>query len=211
MNFDFNKIKDFDKHIDLSIPNYSLVANEVFQFGQYFIDNGTNVYDLGCSTGKLINRLADINKANYFGIDKSTLIPSGSMTEVNFIKDDLINVEIKNASFITSLFTLQFLSPKDRSLVINKIYAGLNKGGALIVCEKTYSKTAKLQDITNSKYYEFKEANFTVKEILEKERQLRGSFRLKTLDELMAEMAYIGDAEIFWRCFNFVGFIVIKK
>lgn len=209
-NFDFNKIKDFDRHINLSIPNYEWLTNEIVQFSQYFIEKDSNVYDLGCSTGKLIERMSEMNYAHYFGIDNSNLLPSSS-TFVKYLNQDLSICDLSNASFITSIFTLQFLSSFDRKNLINKVFSALNKGGAFVVCEKTYSKTSKLQDITNSKYYEFKEKNFTVKEILEKERQLRNSLRLKTFDELMQEMSYVGDVEVFWRCFNFVGFIVIKK
>jgi hypothetical protein len=68
-----------------------------------------------------------------------------------------------------------------------------------------------MQDITNSLYYKFKEENFEVSEILQKERQLRRSVKLNTLDEIKTELKCIGDVEVFWRSYNFAGLIVIKK
>lgn len=207
--FDFNKIEDFDKHINLSIPNYDWLMNQILTYSQYFIQEGTRVIDLGCSTGNLLMQMPRFKDVEYIGVDNSNLLPVNDY--IKFVKEDLGSFDnYKNSMFITSVFTLQFLSNDVRRRVLGGVKEGLRKGGAFIVCEKTYSETPKLQDITNSMYYEFKENNFRVDEILLKERELRSSLRLKTLDEIIEELRLIGSVEIFWRSFNFVGFIVIK-
>lgn len=210
--FDFNKVKDFDKHIRLSIPNYDWLVNEIVQFSKYFIDENTNVYDIGCSTGTLIKRLAtSVSGANYIGVDNSNLIPKSDEI-VTFMREDLRKFKaMSNASFITSIFTLQFLPRAERAGVIEKIADALNRGGGFIVCEKTYSKTARMQDIVNSKYYQFKERHFPAKDIIRKEQQLRENLRLQTLEELMKEFSKVGSVDIFWRSYNFVGFVVVKE
>ena len=38
--FDFNKIKDFDRHINLSIPDYENLTKQVETYAQYFIEEG---------------------------------------------------------------------------------------------------------------------------------------------------------------------------
>ena len=53
-------------------------------------------------------------------------------------------------SLVTSLFTLQFMPPKDRKDTIRNIYNGLNDGGAFIFDEKSFScnpKNTRYDDI----------------------------------------------------------------
>ena len=208
--FDFNKIKDFDKHIDLSIPNYGWLNDQIVNFSQYFIERFTNVYDIGCSTGKLLKRLQTTLDVDYYGIDNSTLLPKANGV-INFIKEDLRQYNgYLNASFITSIFTLQFMERAERKKLIKKIEAGLNKYGAFIICEKTYSNSPMMQDIINSMYYKFKENSFSSQEILKKERELRYNLKMLKLDDILNELRVIGEPEIFWRSFNFVGCIVVK-
>jgi len=56
--FSFSTIEDFDNHINKSIPNYRSLITDVESLSQYFIEPGTNVVDIGCSTGVFIERLA---------------------------------------------------------------------------------------------------------------------------------------------------------
>jgi len=211
--FDFNKFTEegsFDKHINLSIPNYSWLIEEVKQYAKYFIDEGTNVIDIGCSSGRFLKEILT-PKAKFYGIDNSTLLPA-SEGNLSFINADLTGyTNYQGASFITSIFTLQFLPRRSAEEIIERINRGLNQGGAFILCEKVYSSSAMLQDIITSKYYEYKEKSFTDSEILTKERELRESLKLRTVEELMALLAPIGKPELFWRSYNFVGIIVIKE
>ena len=208
--FDFNFIDNFDDHIKLSIPNYEDMEKTVVKLSEYFVAKDSNVYDLGCSTGRMIKKYHEEPRAHYFGYDNSNLIPR-KHERINFKYCDLATAEIQNASFITSIFTLQFLSKKTRQLVLEKISNGLNKNGALIVAEKVYSNTSKMQDIMNSLFYEFKNKSFTGDEILKKERELRTNMRIKTHKQLYGELKLIGEPEIIWKSYNFLAYIVIKE
>jgi tRNA (cmo5U34)-methyltransferase len=116
----------------------------------------------------------------------------------------------KDISFAYSLFTLQFLPPIKRKTVITAINEQMVPGGAFVSCEKIYSKNAKLQDMTNSIYYEFKNQSFESDKILSKERDLRSLHTLQTLEESISDLSVIGTPNIFWMSYNFVGIIVIK-
>jgi tRNA (cmo5U34)-methyltransferase len=208
--FDFNKIDDFDSHIHLSIPNYDWLVNEIIQYSKYFIDDNTNVYDIGCSTGKMLEAIRTPS-AQFYGVDNSKLLPQ-STGNLHFENRDLNTYDsFMNASFVTSVFTLQFLPRNTAMGIINKVNKSLNHRGAFIVCEKVYATSAMLQDIINSKYYEFKEQSFKVNEILIKERQLRESMKLNSVDFWMEQLSIIGKPELFWRSHNFIGIIVIKE
>ena len=75
MKFTFAQSKEgFDKHIDNSIRGYSDLWHDVVQIGKYFIEDETNVVDIGCSTGKLQKSMIEayhehIPKAQYTGIE----------------------------------------------------------------------------------------------------------------------------------------------
>ena len=54
---------------------------------------------------------------------------------------------------------MQFIKPKVRQKVFNKIYNSLNWGGAFILFEKVRAPDARFQDITTQLYSEFKKKN----------------------------------------------------
>ena len=41
----------FDEHINSSIRGYSGLLQDVVSLSRYFVENNTNVVDIGCSTG----------------------------------------------------------------------------------------------------------------------------------------------------------------
>lgn len=208
--FDFNEIDDFDRHIALSIPGYDNLTDRICQYAEYFIEQETNVYDIGCSTGKLLKRLPQFKRVRYVGIDNSKLLPeSGGCYQ--FLNADLRLYErFENASLVCSVFTLQFLPSVVRRQVIERIEKALLPGGAFIVCEKVFSPSARLQNIINSLYYQQKRQHFNGDEILEKEQKLRSNMRIRSMSELLEELGFIGTIEVFWKSFNFVGLIVVK-
>ena len=211
--FDFNKIEDFDNHIRLSIPNFDELIKDIKNIADYFIDSDTNVYDIGCSTGSMITSLSECHRANFIGIDKSDLIDNSEDKEggnLIFVKNDFINIDISNSSFITCIFLFQFLSEKNKKELINKISKGLIKNGCLVVCEKIISATPFVENIKNSLYYQFKLDNFSEAEIIKKEQRLRSSLRLKNIRDLMSILRVIGEPELFWCRYNFVAFMVVK-
>ena len=56
-NFSFDTIQNFDEHIAQSIPNYDLLATSICDLSTFFVREDTRVVDLGCSTGKLLERI----------------------------------------------------------------------------------------------------------------------------------------------------------
>ena len=64
----------FDEHIDWSIRGYRNLLNDTISFSRYFVENNTNVVDIGCSTGKLTTRIMEYNNeissaSNYIGVE----------------------------------------------------------------------------------------------------------------------------------------------
>ena len=49
----------FDAHIDQSVRGYSNLWTDVLKFSEYFVEDGTCVVDIGCSTGKLLKAMKE--------------------------------------------------------------------------------------------------------------------------------------------------------
>ena len=214
----------FDEHINWSIRGYSDLLIDVITFSRYFIENDTNVVDIGCSTGKLTKALMEYNNdtaptAQYIGVEiaegfiknlKERKKEIGENAE--FVFDDIRNYEFENCSLVTSLFTLQFMPKKDRGNVIQKIYDGLNDGGGFLFSEKIDTVNSRIQDMMTFNYYDYKRQKFKYDDIMSKEQTLRHMLKPNTWNEI-EEMIYSAgfkSVEQHWRNHNFVGAIAIK-
>ena len=218
----------FDNHIEKSIRGYSDLMNDVISLSRYFVEDNTNIVDIGCSTGKNTKAMMEYNSdhspdANFIGIEiadgfeqdlknrKKELNDAG-LYNVEFIMKDIRKYQIINANLITSIFTLQFMSMKDRQDVVNSIYKGLNDGGAFIFAEKINCEDGRLQDMMTFNYYDFKSENFDYQDIMTKEKQLRHMLKPYTYNRLkqMLEDAGFSEVQSFWQNHLFVGIIALK-
>lgn len=213
----------FDNHILHSIRGYEDLWNDVLKFSRYFVEDYTNVVDVGCSTGKLIDAMFKQNvdiapESNYIGVEiekdfYDQMVINPLTKNIQIVKGDVRDYVFENCNLVTSIFTLQFMPHHARQNVINSIYDGLNIGGAFIFSEKTYSDDPQIQDMMTFCYYDFKSQFYTEKSILEKERTLRYLMKPCKHHELieMCEEAGFDSIQPFWQNFNFVGLIAIKR
>ena len=213
--FSFDTIKDFDKHIECSIPNYSHLFDLISSMSTYFIEKDTNVYDLGCSTGLLLKNLSTINKidnVNFIGYEISDNLKPSQTVGFNWIKQDLTKqLSIDNTNLIFSIFTLQFLKISDRKQLIKKVYNSLNDKGAFIVAEKTYHTNGFIQDLFTFSYYDYKSEEFSNDEIMQKQKDLRSIMKPITERE---NIEIFNDAGFhvskFFQSLQFNAWILIK-
>ena len=208
-NFSFSTIKNFDNHIKDSISNYDILHNLVLQISEFFIKKNSIVYDIGCSTGKLVQELREKSEGVVIGIEK----------DKNIIEaEDILNADIRdvvlkeNSSLILSIFTLQFIDVKHREYILQKIYNSLHIGGALIIAEKTYSENGLIQEIFTFSNYDYKKNNFTSDEILQKEKDIRKIMKPLTEKENIKMFENVGfkKIDVFYKSLNFVGWVLVK-
>ena len=218
----------FDEHIDKSIRGYQDLLSDIVSLSSYFVEKETNVYDIGCSTGKLteamLKKNQDIEDVHYYGIEvadgfvgdmKSREIKLNSdysWNKIKFLHEDVRDSMISNASLITSVFTLQFMSMRDRLPMIKKVYNGLNEGGAFIFAEKTICENAKFQEMITFNFYDYKRKFFDTKDIMDKEQTLRNIMKPNTWKQIEKYIYDAGfkDVQPFWRNHMFVGAIAVK-
>ncbi|MDA8915466.1 methyltransferase domain-containing protein [bacterium] len=133
----------FDKHIDTSVRGYSHLWGDILSLSKYFVEDYTQVVDIGCSTGKLLKSMIEQNNehiphAQYTGIEieddfyGNYTFDEDKHQNLSYYRGDVRDFNFQNCSLVTSIFTLQFMSPKDRQDVINKVADGLNTGGAFV-------------------------------------------------------------------------------
>jgi tRNA (cmo5U34)-methyltransferase len=217
-DFSFSTITGFDTHIDRSICGYSDLLQMTVGLPEYFIEDGTNIYDLGCSTGKLLRILDEKYRERdlrFYGLEKEfNFVKDLHNTErISFLPIDLTRgFQFDNACMILSLFTIQFIPPRYRQSVLKSIYKGLNPGGAFIFAEKQFSAHPQIQDIFTFQYYDHKKRCFSSDEIFGKELSLRSLLKPKReSDNLkMLQNAGFNIVEPFWRRWNFVAYICFK-
>ena len=214
-DFSFSTIENFDNHISSSIVGYKGLIADVITLSEYFIEPKTNVYDIGCSTGKLIRKLApSYRDSKFIGIEPESNFQQDLVNSRNieFKCDDLFDVDMRNSSIIFSIFTMQFIPVHRRLEAFEKVYAGLNKGGAFILAEKTLASDPKVQDMMSFMYYDHKRGKFNDSAILDKEKALRSIMKCLTVKEYIAMLKKVGFKTVapFWRRYNFNSLIAVK-
>jgi len=174
---------NFDSHVGKSVPLYAEGHNLILKFSDFFLSNESICYDIGCSTGALLYALYTKNSGknvSYIGLDSeedmiSLASEKYNIDSIKFMHANIINEELKKSDLIISYYTLQFILPKYRQAVFDKIYDALNWGGAFIFFEKIRAPDARFQDILNQIYMEYKvENNYTPEEIYNKSMSLKG-------------------------------------
>ncbi len=184
--FDKNVPKNFSKHIKNSVPFYSEGHEICVQLSDFFLKEKSNCYDLGCSTGTLLNKLSNKNdkKINFIGIDSVKKMINQAKREnklktntnkIKYLHGDFLNYKFKKSDLIISYYTIQFINPKFRQKILDKIFKTLNWGGAFIMFEKIRASDARFQDIFTITYNDFKlKNNFSPDEIIYKTKSLKG-------------------------------------
>src|SRR5690606_11798262 len=97
----------------------------------------------------------------------------GGDERAEFRVEDIVSAPLERSSMILSYYTVQFVPPRARQDLINRIYNALEWGGAFVMFEKVRAPDARFQDIANQVYHEYKLMNeFSESEILQKQRSL---------------------------------------
>ncbi len=231
-DFSFNKevANAFDDMVSRSVPNYFESQNAAIKIASKYIKNGTNVVDIGCSTGTTLINLSDEltmskkRRVKYIGIDSSSdmieianrkIKNKKNKSKFKFIVDDFMKTKLKkNISCYFMHFTLQFIRPIEREIVLEKIYGTMKSGGCLILLEKVLSNDKYFNRTFIDIYHEYKisKQGYSNVEIQKKREALENVLIPYKVDENVDLLKNAGfkKIEIFYRWFNWTGFIAVK-
>ena len=110
-------------------------------------------------------------------------------------------------------FTLQFLPPQDRTVLLEKIYRGLNPNGVLVLSEKFRFDDEKVNDLLIDLHHQFKRANgYSELEVSQKRTALENVMRTDSIDTHKVRLKSVGfsQVELWFQCFNFGSMIAVK-
>ncbi len=226
-DFDFGKqtAAVFDDMLARSVPFYAEMQRMIGELAGDFAVDGSNLYDLGCSTGASFLELDPIIPAgvHFVGVDSSSemldkarqkLTEQRLQHSYDLVCADLnAGVQMSNASVTIMNLTLQFIRPLHRQKLMRDIAAGTNKDGCLILIEKVLSKDTMLNRFFIKHYYAFKQRNgYSDLEISQKREALENvlvPYRVEENVELLLSSGFSW-CELFFKWYNFCGLIAVK-
>jgi len=215
----------FDDMLQRSIPMYQECQNLAAHWCAKYAKPSTSVYDLGCSTGTLLLKLAQalplLTNIKLIGLDNSqAMLKKAKETLKNsplpceMIQADLNeNLSIDNASVIVMNYTLQFVLPSNRSTLLKNIFNALVPGGSLILIEKINSTVSDLNKIFIDFHHQFKEKKgYSKLEISQKREALENVLIPWTVEQNnhLIQSAGFSTVDLFFKWNNFAGFIALK-
>jgi tRNA (cmo5U34)-methyltransferase len=219
--FNSNTALNFEQHAKKSIPFYDIGHELIIKFSDFFIKNGSTIYELGSACGKLSYSLAKNNNlkdAQFIAIDiEEDMINIAkdryNLNSLEYLCEDINLVDFKPSDLIVAYYTVQFIHPKSRQTLIDKIYKSLEWGGAFIMFEKVRANDARFQDIITTLYTDFKlENGYTPEEIIYKTRSLKGVLEpfSSNANYDMLKRSGFKDILTIFKYLNFEGLIAIK-
>lgn len=224
-NFGEKVASVFDDMLDRSVPFYSEVQRMIGELAGDFVMPGTNVYDLGCSTGNTLLTLHSCVPADvkFIGLDYSPQMIERCRAKLaahrvnrpqELICADLNQgVAIQNASLVLMVLTLQFIRPLYRDQLIGQILRGLNENGCLILVEKVLGEDSLFNRLFIKNYYDFKKRNgYTEMEISQKREALENvlvPYKLLENREMLLRAGF-RYCDVFFKWYNFCGLVAVK-
>ena len=131
--FSGEMVNNFESHVSKSVPIYKRGHELIIQLSDFFVKQDSIVYDIGSSTGTLLNMIHKRHsnkKLKLIGIEKiPEMIHQAKKNKVHksiqYVNKDIEKIKLKKSDMIISNFTMQFIRPKKRQDIINKIYEKL--------------------------------------------------------------------------------------
>jgi tRNA (cmo5U34)-methyltransferase len=223
--FGANVVSVFDDMVTRSVPFYLEMQRMMTEIAADYAVPGTNVYDLGCSTGTTLVNLDRVlpEDVNFVGIDdsKEMLIKCKSNFEAAGLKRkydlELVDlnrgVKLENPSVVVLCLTLQFIRPLYREKLMEEIYSQLNENGCLILIEKVLGEDSMFNRQFIKYYYDYKRRNhYNEMEIAQKREALENvliPYKLMENRELMLNTGF-RYVETFFKWYNFCGMVAVK-
>lgn len=223
--FDAQVVEVFPDMISRSVPGYNTIIDTIGRLSQRFVTDNSHVYDLGCSLGAAtlaMRKAITAKNCKIIGVDSSSAMVERCKMHVNAFKGDtpvkiieenILNIEIENASMVVLNFTLQFIPPEQRQQLLTKIANGLKPGGLLLLSEKIADRDSVCNDLLTDLHHDFKRANgYSELEIAQKRTALENVMRTDNLDTHLGRLRQAGfnHTTPWFQCFNFFSLIAIK-
>jgi len=226
--FDDKVAAVFNDMVTRSVPFYVEQQRMVAEIVIQRLQPGTDIYDLGCSTGTTLINLSHAvsdsiqligydNSASMLRQARSAIAAHGLAERISLriadLDEDPLALSIENAGAVLLCWTLQFVRPVNRHALIGRIYDGLVDGGMLLVTEKVLTNNTDLERDYIAFYHQLKvRSGYSDTEIHKKREALENvlvPYRIDENKKLFYDNGF-RVVETFFQWYNFVGFICLK-
>lgn len=224
--FDAAVVDVFPDMIQRSVPGYQTIIQTIGKLTARYQQANSRYYDLGCSLGAAtlaMRRNIEAEGCEVIGVDNSDAMVTRCQSHLQAFRSDvparvelgdIRQVEMSNAAMVVSNFTLQFLPPDDRDLLVQRIYQALKPGGIFVLSEKIVEPDALTHELLIDLHHDFKRANgYSELEISQKRTALENVMRpdSKVQHQTRLEAAGFSHISVWFQCFNFCSMVAIKQ
>jgi len=224
--FDRTVADHFDDMVRRSVPHYNELQRMTVEMASHFAQEGSEVVDIGCSTGRTLEMLlAEFSNRDIrlLGVDNSPAMLEKAASRLSsadaegrcrlLCADANDGLPSSDPSVVIMNWTLQFVRPLSRDAVIRDIHDKLRPGGCLILMEKVLCPESLLNRLYIDFYYEFKKREgYSASEIASKRESLENilvPYRVEENSTLLKRNGF-GIVDVFFRWYNWAGFIAVK-
>jgi tRNA (cmo5U34)-methyltransferase len=222
--FDSKVTAVFADMIRRSVPGYGAAVAMSGVIAARYAQDDSNIYDLGCSLGATtasIQQYLQAQRCTIVAVDSSQTMIDSCCGEfdcrdadvVQFVCDDIRDIDITRASVVALNFTLQFIPPGERLELLQKIHTGMLPGGILVLSEKLAFDQQQQQLFTDL-HHAFKQANgYSELEISQKRTALENVLLPETMEQHRQRLQQAGFAVVYcwFQCLNFASMIAFKS
>ena len=219
----------FPDMLKRSIPGYAASIEAIGSLAARYVRADTACSDLGCSLGAAAIamrqgvrepgcRIIAVDAAPAM-IERCRDIVAAEVRQnadgcpIELVLGDIRETAISNASMVVLNYTLQFLPVEERGALLQKICAGMNDGGLLLMSEKVIDEDPQMEQLLTGLHHEHKRRNdYSQLEISRKRAALENVLVPETVAahrERLREAGFARSA-VWLRYFNFVSIIAFR-
>lgn len=212
----------FNDMLQRSIPQYDVMRKTVAELASKFMKPKSQVLDMGCSNGEVIESLLKYEEADIDFVGLEISEPMIKQAKQRFRGLDNVKIEKCDlrsqfpgvrASVILSVLTLQFTPIEYRMEILWNVHRSLLINGAFILVEKVLGASSDIDTVMRDGYYTLKAENgYSQEQIYRKKLALEGVLVPVTSSMNIEFLKSAGFTKIdcFWRWMNFAAWIAIK-
>lgn len=224
--FDEQVVRVFPDMISRSVPGYEIVVPMIGLLARRYAQNGSRIYDLGCSLGaaslamsqavrsKGTKIIAVDNSPAMIESCKEIVSDNPGRIPVDVILQDVRDTRLEDASVVVLNFTLQFLDVRDRDALIQDIANAMRHGGVLLVSEKIRFENEREQSDQTGWHQEFKRTQgYSELEIAQKRTALEKVLCPETEQAHLQRFRAAGLCRPtrWFQCFSFASYIAFRE
>lgn len=229
-DFVFNEdvAKVFPDMIKRSVPGYPTIVENLGVLAAQFAQPHSALYDLGCSLGAVtqaLRRHVRSDDCRVIAVDNSPAMVERcaeylhaqdamfqELLPVEVIEADILALEFQPASLVALNFTLQFVAPEQRLVLLTRIRQALLPGGALILSEKLRFADEAEHELLGELHLAFKRANgYSELEIAQKRSAIENVMKPDSLEQHRERLLAAGFSKVvpWFQCLNFASLIAL--